>query len=695
MLPLRFRIALSFCLLLLGTASCVLFLGKRLLDTQIGKASHNAAERTLRVLENSIQNRQQLLSQGIVYLADRPGTRELFETDSVTINDRLSAVQPTVAADWLAYCDSNGTLLGMSSPLMKIGSNPGNLVGITTALGGRSWKGAFALKGHVFLAESRPVKIGEYVKGILVGAKEIDTKLVRDIGQAGSAEVAIVFQNCIVAATFDHTKLHRDGDALSTKIQGESFVGTSTQIKSLRLEAPLEVQALIPRDSVTQPFEAVWKGILVAFAVAILAAGILGSRISIAVTDPIEKMVLAAKDLEDGTWPEPFGSHRKDELGFLLNSFDRMTQGLRENNARQLMLLDVDPLTEIWNHRSFKEKLESALLRAKKTPVRLSVLVVDLDGFDSFNRSHSTQEADQVLRDVSRILQQCAADCVCSRHGGDEFMVLVQDEDAEGIANQIRTTIGQECPVTACVGIAHLDADNGRSDLLMLAAKLAKDTAKQAGRNRVRTFEGFAAGNLDELRQFLQGGSYAAIRALAEAVDAKDEYTRGHSTRVAEYAKGIAETMGLDPGFVELVYVTGTLHDVGKIGVPDSVLKKPGKLTDEEFEEIKKHPALGEKIVSQLPMLKDALPGVRHHHERWDGKGYPDALAGEEIPLLARILAVADTYDAMTSDRPYRKGMPQEVAVKILQESAGTQFDAELVPHFVAWLYKEDRQQAA
>lgn len=165
------------------------------------------------------------------------------------------------------------------------------------------------------------------------------------------------------------------------------------------------------------------------------------------------------------------------------------------------------------------------------------------------------------------------------------------------------------------------------------------------------------------------------IRAIINAIDAKDQYTCGHSDRVAEYSKAIAQQMGLDAEQCERIYLTGLLHDVGKIGIPDSILSKPDKLSDEEFEVIKKHPEIGYHILQHLKPLEYVLPGVMHHHEAVNGKGYPHGLAGELIPLEGRIIAVADAYDAMTSDRPYRKGMPSEKAESILCKEAGKTWD--------------------
>ena len=167
------------------------------------------------------------------------------------------------------------------------------------------------------------------------------------------------------------------------------------------------------------------------------------------------------------------------------------------------------------------------------------------------------------------------------------------------------------------------------------------------------------------------------IRALAEAVDAKDTYTRGHSERVGVYGSKMARALGLPRELIERVYISGLLHDVGKIGVRDAVIRKPGRLTEEEYDEIKLHPEIGARILQPVAFLSEVVPCVRHHHEWYDGsrKGYPERLRGDQIPLPSRIILVADTVEAMTSDRPYRRALPLEVVVRELHEFSGTQFD--------------------
>lgn len=191
----------------------------------------------------------------------------------------------------------------------------------------------------------------------------------------------------------------------------------------------------------------------------------------------------------------------------------------------------------------------------------------------------------------------------------------------------------------------------------------------------------------------LQDAFVGTIRSLAETIDAKDTYTRGHSERVSLYAEAIARGLGLDGDELQTIRYAGYLHDVGKIGIPDAILSKPGKLTVEEFGIIKKHPVLSERILKPVNFPFPVQSIVRHHHERYDGKGYPDHLAGEEIPLGARILFVADAFEAMTSDRPYRKALSNKMALDELERNKGTQFDARIVKVFARILDTEEEQR--
>ena len=185
--------------------------------------------------------------------------------------------------------------------------------------------------------------------------------------------------------------------------------------------------------------------------------------------------------------------------------------------------------------------------------------------------------------------------------------------------------------------------------------------------------------------------SVEVMEALAHTIDAKDEYTRGHSIRVAKYSRMIAGKMGLSDEECEDVYYMGLLHDLGKIGVPNEIINSPEKLTDEQYDIIKKHPGLGSIILSEIKSRPDLMTGARWHHERYDGKGYPDGKSGEDIPLMARIIAVADSYDAMTSNRSYRDYLPQEKVRSELEKNSGRQFDPKIAGYMIS-IIDEDKE---
>jgi len=201
----------------------------------------------------------------------------------------------------------------------------------------------------------------------------------------------------------------------------------------------------------------------------------------------------------------------------------------------------------------------------------------------------------------------------------------------------------------------------------------------------LRSFSEGAAVAINNARlyQKIQDSYFEITKALAQAIEAKDPYTHGHSARVVEYTVLIAQKLDLQEEENELLKYAAMLHDIGKIGVRGIVLNNPKGLTGEEYDEIKKHPLIGEGIIKPIELLQPIKPLIRHHHERYNGKGYPDGLSGENIPLGARIIAVADAYDAMKSDRPYRKALTEEVAIRELKEESGTQFDPKIVEVFL------------
>jgi diguanylate cyclase (GGDEF)-like protein/PAS domain S-box-containing protein len=370
---------------------------------------------------------------------------------------------------------------------------------------------------------------------------------------------------------------------------------------------------------------------------------------------------------------------------------ERLLQQTEVLLAEAITRADVCPLTGLLNHRAFHKRLEQEADRTARGEGALAVALMDLDNFKFFNDAYGHIAGDEVLRQVASALESCCRTYdVLARFGGDEFAMVLPGMDAakaQRMVLRLRRAIERvgftppghngQIPLSLSIGIAVFPTEAPtRVDALQLAdERLLR--AKTGGSDD---------GEVERLRASIASEfeGFGMLDALVTAVDNKDRYTRRHSEDVMTNSRTIAVELGLDEGSRKILAVAALLHDVGKIGVPDHILRKPGKLTEEEFAAIKQHPSLGSILVGSVPGFSDILDGVRHHHERWDGFGYPGNLKGKDTPLQARILAVADAYSAMTTDRPYRKGMGRETAISILSSGAGAQWDPTCVRAFVS-----------
>ncbi len=356
-----------------------------------------------------------------------------------------------------------------------------------------------------------------------------------------------------------------------------------------------------------------------------------------------------------------------------------------------------DPLTGLLNHRAFHARLEEAARQVEadtELGLTLAVVVLDLDNFKFFNDAYGHAVGDDVLRQVANALRRvCRVDDVLARFGGDEFALLMLRARSGAAAEDLAFRLEADL---AAIGIAHRPAGGegvipisvsagvalfpDEAPTRLAVVQLADDRLLRAKTGAER--EGVAPALRRALRESISG--FTMLDALVAAVNNKDRYTRRHSEDVLSHSLAIARTLGLNAQAQHDIEVAALLHDVGKIGIPDHILRKPGPLTGNEFEAVRQHPYMGVVIVAAVPGLEATLDAVHYHHEHWEGGGYPAGLAGEAIPLPARILAVADAYSAMTTDRPYRKGMAPTQARQILQDGAGTQWDPACVAAFLA-----------
>ena len=388
--------------------------------------------------------------------------------------------------------------------------------------------------------------------------------------------------------------------------------------------------------------------------------------------------------------------------------------------------INTDSLTLLYNHRGFQEILSNEISRAKTNMQKLSVVMMDVCNITKINRELGHAKGDEVIKLVAeKVRQNMREGDIAGRYGGDEIAIILPNtsiSQAKYVAEYL--TYSLSCcfiddvgPVKVSVGIAtYPDCSEDKEKLLVLAeqamyisqAKGYKDGmsaiissadfnfwddvalksyAEVIGKRHAQLGVNFEDELISKFNadHAMSGARISEIAtSLAGAIDAKDPYTKGHSTSVSRFSEALARAINLPEEEVERIKLGALLHDVGKIGIPETVLKKEGPLSDEEWAIMKQHPTIGaEKVLMPNPSLRDLIPIVKYHHERIDGKGYPEGLTNGDIPLAAKIVAIADTYHALISDRPYRRGMDIEKAISILKEGAGTQWDGDLVRTFI------------
>lgn len=389
--------------------------------------------------------------------------------------------------------------------------------------------------------------------------------------------------------------------------------------------------------------------------------------------------------------------------------------------------INIDSLTLLSNHRGFQEVLSKELKIAEQKQTNLSVIMLDINNISKINRELGHAKGDEVIKLVAeKIKQNIRNSDFAGRYGGDEIAIILPETDtneARYIAEYL--TYSLSCsfvddvgPIKVAVGITtYPDCSRSQEKLLILAEQAMYISQSKGYKDGVSTIVSSADfdfwDDMTTLNSFAEvltkrhaqlGINFEeelvnkfnnehiiskthlmeTVTSLASAIDAKDTYTKGHSTSVARYAQALARAINLPEPEVERIELGALLHDVGKIGIPENVLRKPTHLSEEEWDIMKQHPVIGaEKVLMPNESLRDLVPIVKYHHEHWDGSGYPEKLKGEQIPLAARIVAVADSYHALISDRPYRRGLSVTKACEILKMGAGIQWDRNLVRHFI------------
>jgi diguanylate cyclase (GGDEF)-like protein/PAS domain S-box-containing protein len=382
------------------------------------------------------------------------------------------------------------------------------------------------------------------------------------------------------------------------------------------------------------------------------------------------------------------------------------TQELSSRVGQLQELAVRDSLTGLYNHRSFMEELTGLIDRSRVAQLPLALLMIDLDHFKLYNDALGHLMGDRLLEEYSRLLAACVRkNDLVGRYGGDEFVVALAGADnaiAAETAERIRDSVayhpfpGREVlpggRLTVSIGVSFFPGSGVNCLDLVRRADAALYEAKRTSRNRVELY--YSA--LDELRKTLRnenGTLITTVKSLLSVIDSQDRYTFHHSDLVVRYSTWIAKTLGWDAESLQQLRVAALVHDIGKIHVSPQILSKDQSLSKLEWEQVRQHPVHGADILRPIPALApNIIPAVLYHHERWDGSGYPYGLKGKDIPLMARVISVADSLEAMLSNRPHRTALTAEAALAEIRGGAGTHFDPMIVEALLtAWAIESDQ----
>ncbi|MBF8984205.1 diguanylate cyclase [Lutibacter sp. B2] len=575
-----------------------------------------------------------------------------------------------------------------------------------------NFKGIKEYNGDLYMVAFSPIFKSNHEgvsRGVIIFGKKITPKFLKEIERQLGYNVFFVYDNKFILNDGINAEIRQNIHIIS-KIKGNHVIELgktriigSTYMKDISDEKVGYVGTIESRDIFFSSVSFVRRNTFGILLLSLSLIFIISSKLKNNIINPIKNLEKQITKISEEKLRMHVNVNGPNEIIHLGTVFNKMIDSLfkhkRENeNLRNIS--NTDELTLLYNHRYFYECLNKSIGQGMRP---ITILFCDIDKFKSLNDIHGYNTGDIILKEIGNIIKETVKNSeFIFRYGGEEYVVLLENclsEQSLEIAEKIRVNVMRSKklkknigyrPITISVGVATYPFHAlGVEDLVEKANK-AMCFAKQNGRNQCHIYKKDMDDLVDknyyefEKQEMLMDSALA----LAAAIDVKDEYTGKHSELVAKYSLLLAEKLNLSEQDQYVLRIGALLHDCGKIGIPNDILRKPGKLTDEEFEIIKNHTILGNNIIKYVVKNSGIVSCVRNHHERWDGRGYPDGLSEEYISLYARIVCIADTYHAMTSDRSYRNGLHQEQAFEELRKNKGTQFDPNLVDIFIQTIYE-------
>ena len=612
----------------------------------------------------------------------------------------------------------HGTDLGFVQDIMSLDYTKKILASNSDGRGYVELSGYICYNSTLYIVSIVPVLMSDYSgepAGILVIADRIDDEMLQGLKERFGVDIFFTSNEKIVAAAPEVRALLEE-QKWEEKMQvsfiaddkGESYAFKNTDIYGI-CGKRIGSFGVVESTSIFEKIENIMgTSAIAALIFALFLVLVVSAMFKKDVIMPVKRLEEQVTIMNSRNTLVKLKESGPSEIVRLTAAFNGMVEKIARSNEENKDLMTMskkDELTGLYNHRYFHERFEEKVESGIKN---ISVILADVDKFKNINSAYGYGVGDLLLEEIAKYIKKSVPKgSEVFRYGGEEFVVMLTGKNAENakpIAERLRMGIGKNfniqrycnhMPVTMSMGIASYPMDSTNSHGLVIKGETAMHYAKSLGRNIASVYSKEIETILfrGRRKQAQKDVFIDSVIAITKAVDAKDAYTGMHSDNVAMYSLLLAEKIGFSEEQIYRLRIGALLHDCGKIGIPDGIIKKPSKLSEIEAEYIRKHPVLGYNIVKGMVEDEDILSCVRYHHERWDGRGYPDGLKGEEIPLYARIVCIADSFHAMVSDRPYRKGLGVSKALHEIEDNASIQFDPYLARMFVEAMRQQNKNK--